>query len=56
MSDENHTGEATFQVHVDKKLLSDFDKALKKTGYKNRADWLREKMRNLIDKAKGEGK
>lgn len=56
MSDAKHTNEATFQVHVDKNLLSDFDKALRKTGYKNRADWLREKMRNLIDKAKGEEK
>jgi metal-responsive CopG/Arc/MetJ family transcriptional regulator len=51
MSDQKHTGEATFQVHVDKQLLKDFDKAIKKNGYKNRADWLREKMREEIKRS-----
>jgi metal-responsive CopG/Arc/MetJ family transcriptional regulator len=51
MSDRNHTNESTFQVHIDKTLLSLFDKALKKLGYKNRADWTREKIRETINKA-----
>lgn len=51
MSDAKHTGESMFQVHIDTELLKKFDEALKINGYKNRADWAREKVRQEIGKA-----
>jgi metal-responsive CopG/Arc/MetJ family transcriptional regulator len=52
MSNKNHDDESIFQVHIDTELLKQFDIAIKKLNYKNRADWTREKMRQEIERAK----
>jgi len=51
MSDTNHTGEKQLHIWLDEKLLDKLDEALKQNGYKNRADFIREKVRELINKA-----
>lgn len=40
-----------FNVKVDAKFLEEFDKALRKLGYKTRAVWVREHMRKTIKEA-----
>jgi metal-responsive CopG/Arc/MetJ family transcriptional regulator len=48
MSDKNHTGQKMAQFWLDEELLIKLDKAIKKTGYINRAEWFREQVRNTI--------
>lgn len=46
-----HAGEKKVQFWIEEKLLQQFNTAIKKRGYKNRADWFREKVRELIREA-----
>ena len=45
-----------FQVRDTQEELEKLDKAIKKLGYKDRADWYRDCKRQVIRQAKGEGK
>lgn len=56
MSDKNHTGEKALHIWLDAELLQQFDSALKQAGYRNRAEFVREKVRELIREYKEEGK
>lgn len=47
-----HAGEKKLQFWIEEELLQRFDVAIKKCGYKNRADWFREKVRESIREAK----
>jgi len=49
MSDKNHTNESKLTFWIDNSLLARFDEALKKMGYKNRAEWFRENVRDIIE-------
>lgn len=40
------------QIWAPEQLLKDFDSALELAGYKNRSEFLREAMRNLIKESK----
>jgi metal-responsive CopG/Arc/MetJ family transcriptional regulator len=51
LSDAKHTGEDKIQFNLEKNLTEQFDHALQKLGYKNRADWFREKVRETIREA-----
>ncbi|MGE4282802.1 MAG: ribbon-helix-helix protein, CopG family [Clostridia bacterium] len=48
MGDINHTGEKKIQFWVEENLLEQLEEAIKKQGYKNRAEWFREKARETI--------
>ena len=52
MSDKNHANEAKILFWLDKELVSKLDEALKKMGYKSRAEWFRENVRDIIEEAK----
>lgn len=45
-----------FQVRDTNEELEKLDKAIRKLGYKDRADWYRDMKRQAIRQAKGEGK
>jgi metal-responsive CopG/Arc/MetJ family transcriptional regulator len=51
MSDAKHTGEKQVPFFLEEDLLTRWDNALKKLGYKNRAERFREVVRNDIEKA-----
>lgn len=51
---EKKSKSSKFQVRDTAEELEKLDKALKKLGYSNRADWYRECKRKIIEKAKKE--
>jgi metal-responsive CopG/Arc/MetJ family transcriptional regulator len=46
-------GERQLLVWLDKELIEKFDEALKRNGYLSRAEFIREKIRELINKKEG---
>jgi metal-responsive CopG/Arc/MetJ family transcriptional regulator len=51
MSDKNHTGESQLTFWLKHDIVARFDDAIEANGYKNRAEWFREKVRQEIEKA-----
>jgi metal-responsive CopG/Arc/MetJ family transcriptional regulator len=49
MSDNKHTGESKITFWLDDNLIVKFDEAIKEAGYKNRAEWFREGVRDVIE-------
>ncbi|MCX7988881.1 MAG: hypothetical protein N2647_05505 [Thermodesulfovibrio sp.] len=45
---KGHEGEKKIQFWLDEKLIIQFDEALTNLGYKNRHDWWRETVKNII--------
>lgn len=52
MSNREHGGQKMFQSWMDSDDLNALDQALEKLRFKNRAEWLRQVMRETIEKAK----